>query len=87
MSSVRNAPALIQEVTDLCKRGRFKLAKFISNNKDVFFQIPDALRRDDAKDKDLAGSLPIERVLGIFWDAENDAIKLEIDLKDQSMTR
>ena len=52
MSSVRNAPALIQEVTDLCKRGRFKLAKFISNNKDVFFQIPDALRRDDAKDKE-----------------------------------
>ena len=51
------------------------------------FQIPDALRRDGAKDKDLTGSLPIERALGIFWDAENDVIKFKIDLKDQPMTR
>ena len=51
------------------------------------FQIPDARRRDGAKDKDLTGSLPIERALGIFWDAENDVIKFKIDLKDQPMTR
>ena len=51
------------------------------------FQILDALRRDGAKDKDLTGNLPIERALGIFWDAENDVIKFKIDLKDQPMTR
>ena len=51
------------------------------------FQIPDALRRDGAKDKDLTGSLQTERALGIFWDAENDVIKFKIDLKDQPMTR
>ena len=53
--------------------------------KDILFQIPDALRRDGAKDKNLTGSLPIERAFGIFWDAENDVIKLKIDLKDQPM--
>ena len=58
--SVRDALTLIQEVTDLCKRGGFKLTKFISNKKDVLFQIPDAFKRDGAKDKDLIGSLPIE---------------------------
>ena len=58
--SVRDALTLIQEVTDLCKKGGFKLTKFISNKKDVLFQIPDALKRDGAKDKDLIGSLPIE---------------------------
>ena len=31
--SVRHALTVIQEVTDLCKRGEFKLAKFISNYK------------------------------------------------------
>ena len=51
------------------------------------FQILDALRRDGAKDKDLTGNLPIERALGIFWDAENDVIKFKIDLKDQPMTK
>ena len=67
------------------------MTKFISNKKDILFQILDALRRDDAKDKDLTGSLPIERALGIFWDAENGVIKFKIDLikfkKDQPMTR
>ena len=51
------------------------------------FQIPDTLRRDGVKGKDLTGSLLIERALGIFWDAENDVIKFKIDLQDQAMTR
>ena len=81
--SVRDALSLIQEVRDLCKRGEFKLTKLISNKKDILFQIPDALRRDGAKNKDLTGGLP----LGIFWDTDNDVIKFKIDLKDQPMTR
>ena len=85
--SVRDALTLIQEVTDLCKRGEFKLTKFITNKKDILFQIPDILRRDDAKDKNLIGSLLIERALGVFGDAENDIIKFKIDLKYQPMTR
>ena len=85
--SVRDALTLIQEFRDLRKKGGFKLTKFISNKKDVLYQIADALKRDGAKDKDLTGSLPIERALGIFWDAENDVIKFKIDLKDQPMTR
>ena len=85
--SVGDALALIQEVTDLCKWGGFKLTKLISNKKDVLPQIPDAFRRGGGKDKDLTGSLPIERALEIFWDAENDVIKFKIDLKDPPMTR
>ena len=87
VQSLRDALTLIQKVADLCKRGGFKLTKFISNKKDVLFQIPDALRRDGTKDKYLTGSIPIEKALGIFWDAENDVIKFKIDLKDQSLTR
>ena len=49
--SVRNALTLIQEVRDLCKKGGFKLIKFISNKNNILFQIPDALREDGAKDK------------------------------------
>ena len=49
--SVRDALTLIQEVRDLCKKGGFKLIKFISNKNNILFQIPDALREDGAKDK------------------------------------
>ena len=76
--SVRDALTLIQEVRDLCKRGGINLTKFISNKKDMLFQIPDALRRDAAKDKDLTGSLPVERSLEIFCDAEDDVINLRL---------
>ena len=69
--SVKDALTLIQKVRDLYKKGGFKLKKFISNKKGILPQIPDALGRDGAKYKDLTGSLPIERTLGIFWDAEN----------------
>ena len=51
------------------------------------FQIPDELRRDGVKGKDLTSSLPTGGPLGIFWNAENDVIKFKIDLKDQPMTR
>ena len=87
MPLVRDVLTLIQELTDLCKRGEFKLTKFISKNKDVLLPIPDVLRSDGAKDKDLTGSLRIERALGIIWDAENGVIKFKIYLKDQSITR
>ena len=51
------------------------------------FQIPDELRRDGVKGKDLTSSLPTGGPLGIFWNAENDVIKFKIDLRDQPMTR
>ena len=69
--SARDTLTIIQKVIDLCKRGEFKLTKFTSNK----------------KDKDLTGSLPIERALGIFWDAENDVIKFKINLKGEPMIR
>ena len=75
--SVRDALTLVQEVTNLCKRGGFKVTKFIGNKKDILCQIPDALRKDGAKDKHLTGSLPTERALGFFWDAENNVIKFK----------
>lgn len=45
----------------MCKRGGSKSTKLISNKKDVMFQIPDSLRTDGVKEKDLTGGLSIER--------------------------
>ena len=63
---VRDVLTLLQELTDLCERGGFKLTKFISNNKDVLLPIPDVLTSDGTKDKDLTSSLRIERALGLY---------------------
>ena len=57
---------LIQELKICAKGDGLKLTKFISIKQDLLFQIPDALRRDGVKDKDLSGSLQIERAWVIF---------------------
>ena len=69
--SVRDALALIQAVRDLCKKGGFKLTKFISNKKDILFQIPDAFRRNGAKDRD---DLPDDVICDIAINADDTTI-------------
>ena len=56
--------------------------------KNIILKIPEGLRINGVKDKDLMiGSLPVKRVLGIFWDTEDDLFKFKIDFKDKPMTR
>ena len=48
-----------------CKRGRFHLTKFISNNRELLISIPEDQRRNGVKDADLTNDRPAEKVLGI----------------------
>ena len=67
--SRRDALALIQEVIELCqRRENSSWQKLYSNKKYLLFAIPDALKKDGAKDQDLTGSFPIKKTLGIFWE-------------------
>ena len=67
--SVPTAPEaieLIQNGTEVCKRGCFRLHKFTSNSKEVVESIPVESRAKEIKEIDLSCDLlPPERVLGI----------------------
>ena len=59
---------------DLCKEGDFVLAKFMSNSKAVLAAIPEHLR--GPKVKSLDDDLPVDKALGVVYDAEVDEFRV-----------
>ena len=57
---------LIRNVKAVFSAGGFKLAKFLSNNKQVLQSIDEADRRQGVKDEDFMGDLPTEQALGVL---------------------
>ena len=66
---------LIRDVKAVCQACGFNLTKFISN-KVVIQPVSEYDRRNGVKHADLNTSLPLEKVLGVYWDTENRLIRL-----------
>ncbi|XP_067034775.1 uncharacterized protein [Acropora muricata] len=86
--TVPEAIKLTKNGTEMCMRGGFSPHKFTSNSKEVVESIVEALLPKEIKDIDLnCDLLPLERVLDVEWNIENDAFKFGITLKDKPLTR
>ena len=80
--SVSQAINLIERTKTLCRKGCFKLHKFISNRKEVLEAIPVEDRAKGVKELDLTKHvLPIERALGVQWFIESDEFHFKVNLK------
>ncbi|CAC5426191.1 unnamed protein product [Mytilus coruscus] len=65
VSSTNQAIGLISNIQSLLKQGGFRIAKWISNDRDVINSVPVEERAKEIKDLDLdQDSLPIDRALG-----------------------
>jgi hypothetical protein len=52
----------------MCKKGGFKLTKFVSNSRKVLESVPEEERAKEIKGLDLGqDKLPVERALGVWW--------------------
>ena len=91
LKSVRRpeeAIELVKKSREMCRRGGFRLHKFMSNSKTVIESIPEEDRASGIKNIDLDKQpLPLERVLGVEWCIENDSLQFRITLKDKPLTR
>jgi hypothetical protein len=76
VSTVQKAVWLVGQLTKLLAEGGFHLTKFISNNRDVLASISPEERANPTLNLDL-DELPIERVLGLQWDAESDMFQFK----------
>ena len=86
--SVKEAKDLIVSVKEMCKRGGFKLHKFISNSREVIRDIPEEDRGKELKALNLdLDSLPLERTLGVEWCIESDSFQFRIHFQDKPCTR
>ena len=72
--STKKAITLTSDLTKLLKEGGFNLTKFTSNSREVLASIPPERRANPKLDLDL-DQLPLERALGVYWDAQSDAFK------------
>ncbi|XP_067030727.1 uncharacterized protein [Acropora muricata] len=72
----QQAVRLTSDLTKLLKEGGFRLTKFASNSREVLQSIPPDLRANPLLDLDL-DQLPLERALGVYWDAQSDTFKFQ----------
>ena len=80
------AVRLVQELTELLKKGGFRLTKWVSNSREVVESIPEKERATSVKNLDFE-HLPIERALGIQWHVSSDTLGFKITIKDKPATR
>jgi hypothetical protein len=88
VDGVDNAVQLSKALKCLTAKGGFKLTKWLSNERAVMDSIPTEEWAKGAKNLDLeCDNLPVDRALGVKWDAEFDNFVFEINLKEKPATR
>ena len=86
--TVNGAVNRIKQLQELCSRGGFKLAQFISNKQEVIISIPDDKRKPNIRNKLVAlGNRPEENALKVKWDTQNDTLGVYIKLADKILTK
>ena len=82
------AVEITNQLQELLTRGRFKLTKFMSNEREVLHAFQPEDRAPTFKNLDLKlDSLPVDRALGIHWNVEDDTFNLVVGDKIQPETR
>ena len=91
LKSVRSeeeAVNTVRQLTKLLACGGFRLTKWLSNRRKVLEAIPQQERAKTLRGVDLdRESLPVDRALGIHWDAEEDTLGISVHPKLRSHTR
>lgn len=86
VTSDESAIFLVDNLTELLRRGGFRLTKWLSNSRKVVESIPEAERATVVKNLDF--DLPIiERALGVQWNVASDTFSFSITIKDRPATR
>lgn len=88
VGNTNDAVNLVSDLQALLLRGGFRIAKWVSNSRDVMQSIPVTARAKGVQDLDLDhDSLPVDRALGVEWNVESDAFCFKMALAEQKITR
>lgn len=88
VDSETEAIQLVREARELCRTGKLRLHKFISNNKKVIETIPKEECAEGATDLDMAlGEHHMERALGVQWCISSDKFQFRVAVKENPFTR
>ena len=86
--NAEEAIAHVKNVSEAVAKGGFKLTKWASNSRVVLSSIPEEDRAKDVRNLDLkTDDLPIERALGMAWNANKDTLCFRVEPKQKPATR
>ena len=86
--AVELAADMIYKVTLLCEEGGLNLMNFPSNHVSVLRSIPNELRKDGGKDKDLnLDTLPENKALGVKFNIQENTLGFIIRVNDKPVTK
>ncbi|CAL8137644.1 unnamed protein product [Orchesella dallaii] len=84
LSGAKTVPEAIQlrkEICDINEAGGLSVCKWMSNNSEVLSSIPEDLRASGVKDLEEKTALPTERVLGLWWDPNEDVFTFTLNMQ------
>ena len=86
--NVKPAGDRMKKVRELCVEGGFNLRKLTSNNVDLLRVIPNDLRKNEMKDKELKlGNLTDDKALGVKWNVKDDTLGFIVKMNSKLATR
>ena len=87
VDSVTRAIKLCNELVELCQRGKFRLTKWISNDRRVIEKVPETERAVSVKTMNECTDMPVERALGVGWDTQRDNFVFIVKKSPPAQTR
>lgn len=85
VESVNFATKVLQRLVNILSKGGFHLTKWLSNERQVLDSIEETERAPSLPIS--LDELPMERTLGVCWDAENDNFTFHVSLRDKPTTK
>ena len=86
VQTIDQATALAVKLTAMLNKGGFHLTKFMSNQREVLSALPTQERADPTLNLEL-DQLPVNRTLGLHWDAERDVFCFKTVSTDKPATK
>ena len=86
LSSVEEAIAVQQKLTELLVRRGFRLRKWVSNKDEVLRTIPESERSSSVQGHTIEDSTK-ERLLGMLWTVKEDAFTFAVNLPERPLAR
>ena len=78
---------LVRDGINTQKAGGFRLTKFISNNKQLLWSVPEQERRLGRKNQEFPGGLPNKEALEIYWNLKEDNVFLKLKLQARNLNK
>lgn len=88
IKNTKNGKNMVNALTELCKKGGFRLHKFVSNSEEILSSLPESERAQKTRNMDMniSKELPREKALGLEWESKEDKLGITTIVQERPPT-